>query len=97
MIQQIRIFYYDNMKNELRVSKFCMGAGFLSVVEFGQDFMTKDNGEQIYAKACREDTLPRNDGSSQSRETQKFDPCWNSRPVACMVNMEFKIRIWSLS
>ena len=47
-----------------RVSKFCMDAGFLSVVEIGQYFMTKDNGEQFYAKACREYTLPRNDGSS---------------------------------
>ena len=31
----------------------CMDAGFLSVVEIGQYFMTKDNGEQFYAKACR--------------------------------------------
>ena len=37
-----------------KVSKFCMDAGFLSVVEIGQYFMTKDNGEQFYAVACRE-------------------------------------------
>ena len=62
------------MKNELkspsqtdRVSKFCMDAGFLSVVEIGQYFMTKDTGEKFYAKACREYTLPRNDGSSQPK------------------------------
>ena len=48
-----------------RVSKFCMDAGFFSVVEIGQYFMTKDNGEQFYTKACREYTLPRSDGSSQ--------------------------------
>ena len=31
-----------------KVSKFCMDAGFLSVVvEIGQYFMTKDNGEKI--------------------------------------------------
>ena len=35
-----------------------MDAGFLSVVEIGQYFMTKDTGEQFYAKACREYTLP---------------------------------------
>ena len=29
--------------------------------------MTKDTGEQFYAKACREYTLPRNDGSSQPK------------------------------
>ena len=50
-----------------RVSKFCMDAGFISVVEIGQYFMTKDTGEQFYAKACREYTLPRYDGSSQPK------------------------------
>ena len=37
------------------------------VVEIGQYFMTKDNEEQFYAMACREHTLPRNDGSSQPK------------------------------
>ena len=50
-----------------RVSKFYVDAGFLSVVEIVQYFMTKDNGEQFYAKACREYTLSRNDGSSQPK------------------------------
>ena len=50
-----------------KVSKFCMDAGFISVVEIGQYVMTKDNGEQIYAMACREYTLPRNDVSSQPK------------------------------
>ena len=35
--------------------------------EIGQYFMTKDNGEQFYAMACREYTLPRSDESSQPR------------------------------
>ena len=34
-----------------RVSKFCMAAGFISVVEVGQYFMTKYTGEQFYAKS----------------------------------------------
>ena len=46
-----------------RVSKFCMDAGFIRVVEIGQYFMTKDNGDQFYVKGCREYTLPRSDGS----------------------------------
>ena len=50
-----------------RVLKFCMDAGFISVLEVGQYFMTRDNGEPFYAKACREYTLPRNDGSSQPK------------------------------
>ena len=36
-----------------RVSKCCMDTGFISVAEVGQYFMTKDTGEQCYAKACR--------------------------------------------
>ena len=43
-----------------KVRKFCMDAGFLNVVEIGQYFITKDIGEQFYAMACREYTLPRN-------------------------------------
>ena len=50
-----------------KVSKFCMDAKFLSVVEFGQYFMTNDTGEQFYAVTCCEYTLPREDGSSHSR------------------------------
>ena len=41
-----------------------MDAEFMSVVEIGQYFMTKDTGEQFFAKACREYTLHRDDGSS---------------------------------
>ena len=64
------------MKNELKVFhkknkviKFCMDAGFLSVVEVGQYFMTKDTGDftKFHTVACREYTLPRDDGSSQPR------------------------------
>ena len=43
-----------------------MDAGFLSVVEIGQYFMTKDTGDltRFSTVACREYTLPRDDGSS---------------------------------
>ena len=69
-------------------SKFCMDAGFISVVEVGQYFVTKDNGEQFYAMACREYHHNRKDGF---RETRKLDPCWKLRPVACMANMESRL------
>ena len=44
-----------------------MDEGIFSVVSVGQYFMTIDNEEQFYAKACREYTLPRNYGSSQPK------------------------------
>ena len=85
------------MKNELslsqtdRVSKFCMDAGFISVVEVGQYFMTKDNEEQFYAKACHEYALPRNDGSSKPKPVLEVT-------TSCLyVKDGVEIRIWSLS
>ena len=57
------------LSQENKVSKFSMDAGFISVVEVGQYFMTRDTGDftQFHAVACREYTLPRDDGSSQPR------------------------------
>ena len=57
----------ERLSQTNKVGKFCMDARFLRVVEIGQCFMTKDNGEQIFARTCREYTLPRDDGSSQPR------------------------------
>ena len=57
------------LSQENKVSKFCMDGGFIHVVEIGQYFMTRDNGDltQFHAVACREYTLPREEGSSQPR------------------------------
>ena len=59
----------EKLSQHDNLSKFCMGAGFLNVFEIGQYFMTKDIGDltQFHAVACRENTLPREDGSSQPR------------------------------
>ena len=37
----------DKLTQTDKLSKFCMDAGFTSVVEIGQYFITKDNGEQF--------------------------------------------------
>ena len=57
------------LSQESKVSRFCMDAGFVHVVEVGQYFMTKDTGDlrHFRAVACRENTLPRDDGSSHPR------------------------------
>ena len=46
-----------------------MEAGFMRVVEVGQYFMTKNNGDfkQFRSVACREYTLPRDDPASQPK------------------------------
>ena len=83
------------------LSKFCMDAGFLSVVEIGQYFMTKDNGEQFYAKACREYTPPSNDESSQPKGwiqgNTKIGPVLEVTTSCLYGKHEVEIRIWSLS
>ena len=52
-----------------KLSKFCMDAGFLKVVEIGQYFMTKDTAEfsQFHAVGCLEHTLPREEEASQQK------------------------------
>ena len=50
-----------------KVSKFCMDAGFISVVEIGQYFMTNDNGEQFLCKGLSWIYSSKNDGSSYTK------------------------------
>ena len=94
----------ERLSQQDRLSKFCMDAGFLSVVEIRQYFMTKDTGDlsQLHAVACREYTLPREEDAPQPRGwiqiNTKLDRCWKLQPVACMVNMESRLELaWSLN
>ena len=60
----------EKLSQQHRVIKFCADAGFLTTVEVGQYFMTKDTEEFsqfTYSVACREYTLPRDDKSSEPK------------------------------
>ena len=60
----------EKLSQQYKLSKFCMDAGFLNVVENGQHFMTKDTAEFSQftdAVACREYTLPREEAASQPK------------------------------
>ena len=59
----------ESLSPESKVSRFCKEAGFMSVVEVGQYFVTKDTGNlgQFRLVACFEYTLPRDDLSSQPK------------------------------
>ena len=60
----------EKLSQQDRLSKFCMDAGLLNVVEIGQYFMTKDTAEFSQftdAVACREYTLPRDEGASEPK------------------------------
>ena len=66
-----------------------------------RDFMTKDTGEQFYAMACREYTLPRDDGSSQPRGwiqgNSRIGPVLEVTTSCLYGKHGVEIRIWSLS
>ena len=92
------------LSRESKVSKFCMDAGFIHVVEVGQYFMTKDTGDftQFRAVACREYTLlARNDGSSQPKGwiqgNTKIGPVLEITTSYLHGKHGIEIRIWSLS
>ena len=91
----------EMLSQENKVSKFCMDAGFIHVVEVGQYFMTKDIGEQFFAKACREYTLPRDDESSQPKGwiqgNTKIGPVLEITTSYLYGKHGIEIRIWSLS
>ena len=62
-IQQI-----ESLSPENRLSKFCKEAGFMSVVEVGQYFVTRNASEFLLRSvACREYTLPRDDPASEAK------------------------------
>ena len=91
-----------SFSQESKVSRFCMEAGFVHVVEVGQYFMTKDTGDfrQFRAVACLEYTLLRDDDSSQPRGWIQG----NTRIGLLEVTTSYmygkygiEIRIWSVS
>ena len=61
--QQVR-----QLSPEDKLSKFCKEAGFMSVVEVGQYFVTRNASEFLLKTvACREYTLPRDDPASEAK------------------------------
>ena len=89
------------LSQENKVSKFCMDAGFVHVVEVGQYFMTNDTEEQFFARACREYTLPRNDELSQPKGwihgNTRIGPVLEVTTSYLYGKHGIEIRIWSLS
>ena len=80
-----------------------MEAGFLSVVENGQYFRTKDTGDlsQFHAVACRDYIFPRDEAASQPRGwiqgNTKIGPVLEVT-TSCMHGKHgVEIRIWSLN
>ena len=76
------------------VSKICMDAGFISVVEIGQYFMTTRENysmQKLVVNTLFQEKKEHHNRKDGSNEAQKIDPCWKLRPVACMANMELRL------
>ena len=60
----------EKLSQQGRLSKFCTDVGFLTMVDVGQYFMTKDTEEFSQftdSVACREYTLPRDEKSPEPK------------------------------
>ena len=83
------------LSQENKLSKFCMDAGFVHVVEVGQYFTTKDTGDfrQFHTVACR-------DGSSQPKGwiqgNMTIGPVLEVTTSFQYGKHGIEIRIWSL-
>ena len=90
--------YFQQVKQlppENRLGKFCKEAGFMSVVEVGQYFVTRNASEFLLRSvACREYTLPRDDPASDRKdgfkETRELDLFWKLRRAFSTSNSESK-------
>ena len=93
-----------SLSQKIKVSRFCMEAGFVHVVEVGQYFMTKDTGDfrQFRAVTCREYTLLRDDPSSfstkrmDSRKHENWVCIRSHDQLSVRQTWGIEIRIWSV-
>ena len=92
----------ESLSPESKVSRFCMEAGFMRIVEVGQYFMTKDTGDfrQFRSVACREYTLPRDDPASQPKGwiqgNMRIGPVLEVTTSFKNFKYGIEIRIWSV-
>ena len=93
----------EKLSQQDKLSKFCMDAGFLNVVEIGQNFMTKDAADlpQFHAVACREYTLPGEEEASQPKGwiqgNTKIGPVLEVATSYLHGKYGVEIRIWPLN
>ena len=87
----------ERLSQQDRMIKICTDAGFLTTVEVGQYFMTKDTEEfsqftEAVSTLCQEmkNHLTRKVGFEG---TPKLDQCKKSQPTTCKVNMEWKLKL----
>ena len=102
IIWQQYIQQVESLSPESKVSRFCVEAGFMSVVEVGQYFMTKHTGDfrQFRSVACREYTLHQDDPASQPKGwiqgNMRIGPVLEVTTSCQYGKHGIEIRIWSV-
>ena len=92
----------ESLSPESKVSRFCVEAGFMRVVDVGQYFMTKDTGNlrQFRPVACREYTLPRDYPASEAKGwiqgNMRIGPALEVTTSFQNSKHGIEIRIWSV-
>ena len=87
----------EKLPQQDRMSKLCTDAKFLTTIEIGQYFMTKDTEEfsqftdsvAVVSTLCQEMKTYLNQKVG-FEGTPKLVPCWKSQPVVYKENMEWK-------
>ena len=104
MTQRIKDFLFqqdgeriEKLSQQDKLSKFCMDAGFLSVVENGQYFSDEKTLEISHnfmqwpvVNTLFQEKTKHHNRKDGSKETQKLDPCWKLQPLICTANMELR-------
>ena len=93
----------ESLSQESKVSKFCLEAGFVHVVEVGQYFMTKDTGDfldnfvqWLVANTLFPEMMNHHNQEDRFKETRELDLYWKSQPVFNTANMglKFESGLW---
>ena len=91
----------NSLSPEDRLDKFCKEAGFMSVVEVGQYFVTRNISEFVHAVACHEYTLPRDDPDSEPKgwikgKHRELDLYWKSQRAFSnsSTELKFEFPLW---
>ena len=92
----------EKLPQQDKLRKFCTDAGFLTVVQVGQHFMTKDTEEFLQftdSVACREYTLPRNEDTSEPKGwiSTKIGPVLEVTTCCLQGKYGVEIRIMSVN
>ena len=93
----------ESLSPESKVSRFCKEAGFMRIVEVGQNLVTEDTGNlrQFRSVACREYTLPRDDPASQAKGwiqgNMRIGPVLEVTTSFQHFKYGIEIRIWSVN